>query len=370
MPYIDALMLLSIGQCLFVAALLGLSPRHQDPADRWMGATLLTVSLNSIVNLAAAHLPVASEMPAYAVAFLTAAAAVPCLWLHIGHVTGHAEAPGARWLHLAVMPPLLLLTVVLTTSTDLRLVWGVFVAMNILMHGQQAIYLAIIARRLTRPPGPDILLAEDLLRLRWTRRLLAALFGLWLTSLLSQALFMASIIDADQERWSDLPKTMGFLALSLLAFERPRAVIGQIETALKAAPPPQEPQKYRRSGLKSAERAQIAARLRVALADEAILTDPNMSLPRMARLLGEVANDVSQTANQELGQSFPDLLTEARIALAMRRLREPALAEKTVLEVALDVGFNAKSTFNVAFKRHAGMTPTAWRLSGNGPGRG
>jgi AraC-like DNA-binding protein len=362
MSHLDALMLLSIGQCLFVAIVLGLSPRHQDPADRWMGATLLAVCLNSIVNLAHPQLPTGYDMPANAVAFLTAAAVAPCVWLHIAHVTGHAEPPGARWLHLAVMPPLLLLAVLATTSTDLQLARGVFITMEILLHGQQAIYLALIARRLMRPPGLDILLAEDLLRLRWTRRLLATLVGLWLTSLLSQALFIAGKVDVGQERWFDLPLTLGFLVLSFLAFERPRAVIGRIETAIEAAPPPPESQKYRRSGLKSAERAEIAARLRAALADEAILTDPKMSLPRMAKLLGGALNDVSQAANQELGQSFPDLLTEARIALAMRRLCEPALAEKTVLEVALDVGFNSKSTFNAAFKRQTGMTPTAWRV--------
>ena len=228
MSHLDALMLLSIGQCLFVAIVLGLSPRHQDPADRWMGATLLAVCLNSIVNLAHPQLPTGYDMPANAVAFLTAAAVAPCVWLHIAHVTGHAEPPGARWLHLAVMPPLLLLAVLATTSTDLQLARGVFITMEILLHGQQAIYLALIARRLMRPPGLDILLAEDLLRLRWTRRLLATLVGLWLTSLLSQALFIAGKVDVGQERWFDLPLTLGFLVLSFLAFERPRAVIGRI----------------------------------------------------------------------------------------------------------------------------------------------
>ena len=60
MSYLDALMLLSVGQCLFVATLLGLSPRHQDPADRWMGATLLAFCLNSIVNLAYPQLAMTS----------------------------------------------------------------------------------------------------------------------------------------------------------------------------------------------------------------------------------------------------------------------------------------------------------------------
>ena len=36
---------------------------------------------------------------------------------------------------------------------------------------------------------------------------------------------------------------------------------------------------------------------------------------------------------------------------------------KTVLDVALEVGFNSKSTFNTAFRTHTGMTPTGYRRS-------
>jgi AraC-like DNA-binding protein len=48
-----------------------------------------------------------------------------------------------------------------------------------------------------------------------------------------------------------------------------------------------------------------------------------------------------------------------RIRDAMNELlRQP---DRPVLEIALEVGFNSKSTFNAAFRQHAGTTPTQFR---------
>lgn len=42
-------------------------------------------------------------------------------------------------------------------------------------------------------------------------------------------------------------------------------------------------------------------------------------------------------------------------------LRDVTKSKVTVLEILYEVGFNSKSSFNTAFKKHTGSTPTSYR---------
>ena len=88
--------------------------------------------------------------------------------------------------------------------------------------------------------------------------------------------------------------------------------------------------------------------------------DPGMSLSRLARLSGIPAKDLSALINQRHGLHFFDFLNRYRIEHAQTLLRD---SEQSVTEILYASGFNAKSSFNTAFKKHAGMTPSAYRKS-------
>ncbi|HVU19073.1 MAG TPA: helix-turn-helix domain-containing protein [Candidatus Didemnitutus sp.] len=124
-----------------------------------------------------------------------------------------------------------------------------------------------------------------------------------------------------------------------------------------------EKPRYARSKLPEVLRARIRRKLESAMADQRLLADSLLNLRSLSEHLREKPHYVSQVINQDLGSTFYAYVNRHRIERARILLREdPA---KTILEVALEVGFNSKSTFNAAFRGQVGMTPKAFRLLGS-----
>jgi AraC-like DNA-binding protein len=73
------------------------------------------------------------------------------------------------------------------------------------------------------------------------------------------------------------------------------------------------------------------------------------------------SRDLSVLINQNLHQHFFDFINEYRINAAKEILRNPSKKEFTILEILYEAGFNSKYSFNTAFKKHTGLTPTQFR---------
>lgn len=71
--------------------------------------------------------------------------------------------------------------------------------------------------------------------------------------------------------------------------------------------------------------------------------------------------ELSLLINHQLGQHFYDFVNTYRIEHAMDILKDETKSKVTVLEILYEVGFNSKSSFNTAFKKHTGTTPTLYR---------
>lgn len=133
-----------------------------------------------------------------------------------------------------------------------------------------------------------------------------------------------------------------------------------------AAPVPVE-SKYARSSLDAATSERIRRKLEAALAAPETCRDSLLNLRSLSRGIGEKAHYVSQVINQDLQTNFYELVNRHRIAQAKQRLADEP--DQTVLEIALAVGFNSKSTFNTAFRRDTGMTPSEFRAGNVGRDR-
>ncbi|TGE15398.1 helix-turn-helix domain-containing protein [Hymenobacter elongatus] len=91
---------------------------------------------------------------------------------------------------------------------------------------------------------------------------------------------------------------------------------------------------------------------------------PELTLGELAAQLRTNTSWLSRVINAGCGQNFNDFINEYRVREAEQRLRDPKFRHYTLLAVALEAGFNSKSTFNRVFKKLRGITPSAVEREG------
>ncbi len=89
--------------------------------------------------------------------------------------------------------------------------------------------------------------------------------------------------------------------------------------------------------------------------------DPDLHVEKLALLLHMPVKELSTLINQYMRQNFFNFVNGYRIEKAKLLLSEQQNSKRTVLQILYDVGFNSKSSFNTAFKKHTGQTPTSFR---------
>ncbi|WP_298507880.1 helix-turn-helix domain-containing protein [uncultured Kordia sp.] len=89
--------------------------------------------------------------------------------------------------------------------------------------------------------------------------------------------------------------------------------------------------------------------------------DPEIKLATLSKEINISANYLSQVINALSGHNFSDFVNSYRIKEIKSKLSHPAFVEYPVLSIGLEAGFNSKSAFYNSFKKHTGMSPTAFR---------
>ncbi|MCG7534338.1 AraC family transcriptional regulator [Pseudoalteromonas sp. OOF1S-7] len=116
--------------------------------------------------------------------------------------------------------------------------------------------------------------------------------------------------------------------------------------------------KYDKSALDEAQSARIVKKITLAMQEKQLYLDADLTLQKLSQVSGVSPNYLSQVLNETLQMNFFDFVNHWRIEASKSRL----LASKdSVLHIALEVGFNARSSFYKAFKKETGLTPGEFR---------
>ncbi|GAA4032738.1 hypothetical protein GCM10022409_16250 [Hymenobacter glaciei] len=94
------------------------------------------------------------------------------------------------------------------------------------------------------------------------------------------------------------------------------------------------------------------------MADEQPWLDPELTLTELAHRLRTHPALLSKVINAGCGQNFNDFVNTYRVQEARRKLADARFAHYSLVGVALESGFNSKSTFNRVFKKLLGQAPS------------
>jgi len=186
------------------------------------------------------------------------------------------------------------------------------------------------------------------LSLDWLGNMLFLFLGVWVFVTIKQVLWLGGL---------SLPLFYGALAFSEMLAIAVFAYFGLRQPAL-SFDQADEVRAPRAPILSEARTARIATKLKSALNADRLYARSDLSLRMLSDVTGVTKNHISETLSQHLNVNFFDFVNERRVDEAKRLLAE---TDETVLSIGYDVGFNSRSTFNAAFKKHVGSTPSAYR---------
>lgn len=406
----SAIAITGIAQSIFFIGLLRAEGPRAHAANRWLRLFLSATALTMVEVVMAGQklygnapwmflltLPLTFALAPSIILYLKALAGEPSRhpWQHLFHV----PLSMLFTLPILLLPPEIKLNIINDESipdADATLFLTCILTLVVWLLVQTTGYtllgwrlLARYRRRLRRDFGNT-----DETPLYWMRWIMLCLTGVYGIYAISQ---IGSLLELYSSRWLDVAVTFTqVLMVFLLGYRGLRTPLlftgsadqdcpeleqqnalqaaGPDASPLPAAPPAaaQRPPAVHggndgtpetRSLIDPELAASIAARLLEAMTRDTPYLDPLLTLPRLALKTGTTANTLSAVLNQHLGVNFFDFVNGYRVDDAARLLL--ACPDRTVLDIAMEVGFNSKSTFNAAFKKHTGTTPSAWRKTGS-----
>ena len=209
------------------------------------------------------------------------------------------------------------------------------------------------------------------INLAWLRYLIAGISVIWLTIFLDNEayIFGAVVAFVCFVGYFGIRQTGIFTDQSRLAWEQGNAAP---DSAAASPAGPDEPiagagnaaqntavkSKYARSGLNQDVALLIYGNLEALMVRERLFTDPELTLVQLSEKLGTNANHLSQVINMVGNKSFYDYINALRIAEFTRIAGLPENQKYTLLHLALECGFNSKTSFNRNFKKHTGLAPS------------
>lgn len=200
------------------------------------------------------------------------------------------------------------------------------------------------------------------INLNWLRYwIILSMLGFW---------FSFAIIWAGSFQWIDFLTSFQGVAgaivlnISVIGFYgvKQTTIFSNLQT--RPQPEPETPkERYAASKLTQQEATNRVEKLKAYMEDEQPYLDSQLSLETLAAALGMTRHDLSQVINDQFETNFFGFVNNYRVAAFKQCLQDKKYTHYTLLGIAMETGFNSKSSFNSIFKKAEGMTPSEYKKS-------
>ena len=189
--------------------------------------------------------------------------------------------------------------------------------------------------------------------LRWLRNLITTVLVIMIIWLFSHFQF---ILGYDNEG------TYTFVSLGLLLFLFGMGYFVILQYPLFRVVPYKNTKKTDGSTKKlSPKTEEYHRRLLKLMENESVHADTELTLSALAEKLGISSGYLSQIINEKENKNFFEFVNRYRIDAAKMKLVNPDYNQYSIMGIALESGFNSKSTFNALFKKYTGQTPSSFK---------
>lgn len=201
--------------------------------------------------------------------------------------------------------------------------------------------------------------STDHVNLNW----LTILFYCWAISAL--ILFPISAFSIGHS-WISLNALQGLLQLFNVAFIFVAGYYGFRQASVftdNEVPKAQRETKaavYERSGLTKKQASAYHSHLLLLMKKEKPYLEGELTARILAEKAGISTNHLSQVLTQEQRQNFFDFVNGYRVQEVKEKMADPNFSHYTLLAIALESGFNSKTSFNTVFKSVTQKTPSQY----------
>jgi len=200
--------------------------------------------------------------------------------------------------------------------------------------------------------------AANLIELNWFRWLILLIFASIALEFVAQYFYVAQEISPNVANINGLLNALVIWFFSVWALrQRPELLLelAKVESQEQEQP---EMQKYQKSAMSESKLVELSEKIKLAMEHDKLYRDPNLSLSHLSQHIHELPNYISQVLNTQMNETFFNYINRLRVEEAQDKLKT---TNDTVVDIALNVGFNSRSSFYNAFKKATGKTPVAYR---------